>query len=342
MRLNRANIMILVIFIAFLFVFATSSACFSADSYNWKMTTFFPSGHPQNELLKTFIKMANERTHGAVKITLFEGTLGHPRDHWDMLENGVVNIAFLGDGYTLGRMPIGCLFNLPFELSDLPLLYDTYGEWLKNGYLKEITDYFKILLYRPSPPMYLFLKGKKVTTLEDFKGLKIRALQGMMGKTVSALGATPVSMPGGEIYMGLSTGIIDGVITGGDNVLSRKLYEVSDYGLKLPVYVGIWILSINKDSWNKLPTDLQKQIDAISQELLKSDRAKAEAEETAVWQDIRDKTKLEIYSISSDERVRWKNAIANIADEYINEYSAKGYPVKEAYQIMQEKEQLQK
>ena len=214
---------------------------------------------------------------------------------------------------------------------------------MKKGYLKEITDHFQILLYKPTDPMFIFTKGKKINKLEDFKGLKIRALQGMMGKTVTALGATPVSMPGGEIYLGLSTGIIDGVITGADNVLSRKLYEVTDYALKMPVYVGIWVLSMNKKTWNKLPEDLQTKILAISKELFDSDKKEAESEEKGYWQSLKDTTDLEIYTVSPEERKRWKKAVSKIAEDYITENSAKGYPVGEAYQVLTEKEEeLQK
>jgi len=51
---------------------------------------------------------------------------------------------------------------------------------------------------------------------------------------------------------------------------------------------------------------------------------------------------MEIYTIDPEEQARWKKATSEIANEYVNEWSAKGYPVKEAYAIMKEKVKLKK
>ena len=51
---------------------------------------------------------------------------------------------------------------------------------------------------------------------------------------------------------------------------------------------------------------------------------------------------MEIYTISPEEQARWKKATSGIANKYLDEWAAKGYPVKEAYKMMQEKEKLEK
>ena len=87
--------------------------------------------------------------------------------------------------------------------------------------------------------------------MDDFKGLKIRSGSGIQGQAISALGATGVSMAGGEVYMALQTGVIDGAITGIDVVIDRKFYEVCKYALKLPIYGGAFVLLMNKETWNE-------------------------------------------------------------------------------------------
>jgi TRAP-type C4-dicarboxylate transport system substrate-binding protein len=164
----------------------------------------------------------------------------------------------------------------------------------------------------------------------------------MMGNTITALGGTSVSMPGPEVYMSVSTGVIDGTVTGPDYIMDMKLHEVAQYGLHLPIYTGIWIASMNKETWNSLPPNLQAVIDDVSREVFTADRAQAEANDKKAWEDIAKKTKMEVYSISAEERARWKKATAQIADKYLDEWSAKGYPVREAYQMMQKKVEMQK
>lgn len=331
---------VLLVISVFLIQTLTAFESYASKTYHWKMTSFFSAGRPQNDILKKFIGMVEERTNNTITIKLFESTLGQPTDHWDMIKNGVFDLGYIADGYTLGKMPVGCLFNLPFQVTDIGTLYEVYGEWLEAGYLKEITDYFEILFYRPTPFMHLFLKDKKVLTLEDIQKMKIRAIQGMQGKTVSALGASPVSLPGPDTYMSMATGVIDGTITGPDYVMATKLYEVVKYGLKMPVYAGLWIGVVNNEVWRNLPEDLQNIIKKVSREIAQTDRQQAEANDKAAWEDLANKTKVEIYTISPEEQARWKNKTKQIAVDYLEEYSNKGYPVKEAYKMLQDRVNL--
>ena len=343
MKIRGSMFIALVVCSFFLFSFLLSTPVFAADKYNWKMTSFQGSaGPPINAVIKKFIKVLNERTNGAVKITLFENTLGKAQDHWEMLEKGAIEMAFLSEGHNLGRVPVACLLNLPFELSDQGLLYDLCDEWMKAGYLGEVTDHFKVLFTKPTATINLFTSEKKVTKLEDFQGMKIRALSGMMGHTLEALGAAAVSMHGSEIYMNLSTGVIDGLLTGPDFVYGVKLYEIANYGIKLSFAAGMFFECMNKNVWDSLPKDLQDTIEAVAKEVREGDKAQTIEVEKASWDNLRNKTKMEIYTISPEEQARWRKATSGIANKYLDEWAAKGYPVKEAYQMMQEKEKLEK
>jgi TRAP-type transport system periplasmic protein len=301
--------------------------------YNWKMTAFFPAGHSENKQLVQYIDTLNKRTNGAVKISLYESTLGSPNDHFDMVKNNAVQLGFLAEGYSVGRMPVGSLLNLPFEFDNMPDMYKTYAEWLKAGYLKEMTDNFKVLFYKPTMFQHFFLRNKKVTKLEDFKGMKVRALSGLQGQAIAALGATGVSMPGGELYMALQTGVIDGTVTGVDNVVDRKFYEVAKYGLRNPVYSGIWIVAMNKETWNSLPKELQTLMEEIGQEVQAAEQKRTLDSEKAYWDTVRQKG-MDVYTIPPDEIARWKKATSAVDDKYVAEWSAKGYPVKEALALM--------
>jgi TRAP-type C4-dicarboxylate transport system substrate-binding protein len=313
---------------------AASPATISlSKTYNWKMTAFFPAGHSENKQLIQFIDTLNKRTNGAVKISIYESTLGSPNDHWDMLKNNAIQLAFLAEGYSVGRMPVGSLLNLPFEFTNMADMYRVYAEWLKAGYLKEMTDNFKVVFYKPTMFQHFFFRNKKVSNLDGLKGLKVRALSGLQGQAIAALGATGVSMPGGELYMAMQTGVIDGTVTGIDNVIDRKFYEVAKYGLQTPVYSGIWIVAMNKETWNSLPKELQALMEEIGQEIQAADQKRTLEAEKVFWDTARQKG-MEIYNISPDEVERWKKATAAVDDKYVADWSAKGYPVKEALEMM--------
>ena len=64
---------------------------------------------------------------------------------------------------------------------------------------------------------------KEINSPDDFKGLKMR-IPGLGGDVIAKLGASPVSLPGGQIYENLVSGAIDATRVGG--ALERHPDEV--------------------------------------------------------------------------------------------------------------------
>ncbi|MEP4523346.1 MAG: TRAP transporter substrate-binding protein, partial [Alloalcanivorax venustensis] len=100
---------------------------------------------------------------------------------------------------------------------------------------------------------------KEINSLEDIKGLKIRA-PGLAGEVMQRIGATPVQMPGGEVFTSMQTGALDAADwVGPYNDLTFGLHKVAKYyyypGWQEP---GAMLeLMINKEKWDALPEDLQ-------------------------------------------------------------------------------------
>jgi len=303
-----------------------------AETYSWIAITTFPSGHNANHSVEEFVRKLEESTNGAVKITLHKGTLGEPNEFWDMVKSNTVQLAFTGDTYNLSRMPITNMLNLPLEVPSPRAGLLVLDAWLKNGYLQELTDNFKILYFRSVYPITLFFRDKKVTSIDDLKGLKVRGVAGIQNMTVSALGATPIAMPRSEVYMSLDRKVIDGVMTGIDNAVDSKLYEVTKYALKMPFNVGSFVLLMNKETWDSLPSDLQSTIDQIAEDVSTAELQIAEVEESNYW-DTYGKY-AEVYTLSEEEEEKWCNAVANVVNNYVEETAAKGYPAREALELM--------
>jgi C4-dicarboxylate-binding protein DctP len=77
--------------------------------------------------------------------------------------------------------------------------------------------------------------GKFLVKPEDFNGIKMRGLTPPFDAALVALGVTPSSMPGSEVYQALATGVIDAGITDVAAAVSRKYYEVQDHFTVVPV-----------------------------------------------------------------------------------------------------------
>jgi TRAP-type mannitol/chloroaromatic compound transport system substrate-binding protein len=106
--------------------------------------------------------------------------------------------------------------------------------------------------------------NKKINTIDDFKGLKMR-IPGLGGKVLAKAGATVVLTAGGEIFTNLERGVIDATEWVGplhDNRMG--FYQAAKYyyypGWHEPgTYLEYFF---NKKAYEELPKDLQAILDA--------------------------------------------------------------------------------
>jgi TRAP-type mannitol/chloroaromatic compound transport system substrate-binding protein len=104
---------------------------------------------------------------------------------------------------------------------------------------------------------------KKVTTIADYKGLKMR-IPGLGGKVVARAGATVVTLPPGEIYAALERGVIDtSEYIGPHNDMKLGLHKTARYyyypGWHQPGTTGEFVF--NKKAYEALPVDLRRTLD---------------------------------------------------------------------------------
>lgn len=305
-----------------------------SNTYDWKMVSPMAAGQNTNIGLVEFVKQLDQRTKGKVKITMYESTLGAPADHWDMGKKNVVQFVFTNDGFTsTSYIPILSLVGLPMEQPNAKSVWLTTNEWLKAGYLKELTDNFKVLWFQSSSPLSMYFRKQKPMKQDDFKGIKMRCGNNVQCQAMSVLGASGVSMPFGEVYMALQTGVIDGTITGIDVAVDRKFFEVAKYVTKQNMIFGVFVLLMNKETWNSLPPDLQKLIEKTAQDVNVAEMERRYNEEKTLVSTY-EKRGGEFYSVSKEEFDKWRQLIRPASEKYVQELVAKGYPAKEALTLM--------
>jgi TRAP-type C4-dicarboxylate transport system substrate-binding protein len=304
-----------------------------AASYKWKLSSPFPPGDDANQKCDVFAKWLEERSNGRIKMTLYQGSFGSPRDAWDMVANNTIQFTWTGDLYNPGRMPITQMIALPFEVPSVKVAHTILNELLKAGYLKEYKK-VKPMYFLPTYPIGIYSTNKKITKLEDFQGMKIRCGTGIQGQVLVALGASTVSLPGSEEYMSLQTGVIDATITGINIGIHRKLSEVIKYAIKEPpLFYGVLLMLMNRQTYDSLPQDIKDILDQASRDIASQQIETIMMQEKQMWSDF-EKQGVDCYSISPEEVARWRKAIGDIGGKYAAEVSAKGYPGEEALALM--------
>jgi TRAP-type C4-dicarboxylate transport system substrate-binding protein len=122
----------------------------------------------------------------------------------------------------------------------------------------------------PWPAQNLFTVKEPVRTVDGWKGKKIRSYSVESADFVRAMGASPVTIPSGELYVGMQRGLAEGAVTSTMFIRSTKTYEVIKYA-------NLWswnaspteLLAVNKKAWDALSADLQKIVlDVIAEEKL--------------------------------------------------------------------------
>jgi TRAP-type C4-dicarboxylate transport system substrate-binding protein len=81
-----------------------------------------------------------------------------------------------------------------------------------------------------------------------------------------AMGAVPVDMAGAEVYMALQTGTIDGHFKGYAPLPNFKWCEVTKYVTEPQMGSVFFAVFINRNTYNKLPKDIQAIIDEMAQD----------------------------------------------------------------------------
>jgi len=100
---------------------------------------------------------------------------------------------------------------------------------------------------------------KKISSLEEIKGMKLRApqIEGMV-EALKFLGANPTPIAFNEIYLALQNGTVDGFVSALNPSVAGKFYEVSKYVLSNPFGEGLDKEAISTRAWRRLNEQQQR------------------------------------------------------------------------------------
>jgi len=280
-------------------------------------------------VLEPIARKIEEATGGKVKVEeYYGGALGTAADHYDIVRDGVADIVFSLQYYTAGVFPLTTIMELPdlgFATGETGsrifwALYNKFPE-----FQQEYSD-VKVLGLWTTDACQVFKRGEPIRTLEDFKGLKIRALGPPNAQQIELLGATPVSMVAPEMYTSLEKGVIDGMFFAPGSGASFRFHEVTDSISIVNTNATTFFLLMNMDTWNALPKDIQTAIDNVTGEevALMGGRGFDLAREAAFK--TFEEAGLEFYEVPYAEFARWKAVSEPIYDSWVADMGAKGLP----------------
>jgi TRAP-type C4-dicarboxylate transport system substrate-binding protein len=168
-------------------------------------------------------------------------------------------------------------------------------------------------------------------SVDDLKGRKISA-PGVLAAWLRGTGAVAVDGALTTFYTDLKTGVSEGALTVATGAAAVKIFEVAPYITRVNLgsnYFGA--LAVNKDTFAKLPPPVQTLLVQIGREY--SARVSAmvvERHVSGLKQMVEagagQTPPVTIADWSEAERLRWFNAMPNIAQEWVKANEARGLP----------------
>lgn len=111
---------------------------------------------------------------------------------------------------------------------------------------------------------------KKIASLDDMKGTKIRVIQSPgYVKTYEALGAQPTPMAYSEVFMALQTGVVDAGEASPDQIIQDKFVEVTKFYNMIKIHYMPAVLLMSKSRFNALSSEHQAVIREAAAEAVK-------------------------------------------------------------------------
>jgi len=176
---------------------------------------------------------------------------------------------------------------------------------------------------------YSIISNKPIRTVEDFKGVKIRAT-GPLGAVLEECGAAPVFVAVAETYSSLQTGLLDAFAHAAYFVGRFKLHEVSKYFID-DTFMGTTMdtFVVKKSAFEALPDDLQKVIMDVAAEA-KFHFADAYYNEERLGREFIASTDMGVLYFPSEERAKMIKVAEKVAwEEWIAKTEEKGLPARE-------------
>jgi len=299
-----------------------------AKNYELSFATHVPpKAAPYKNAYLPWAKEIEKRTNGQLKIKFYlSQTLVKARDSYDAVKNGIADITWVAFSFTPGRFPLSSVMELPYlvksTFAGAHVLTDLYKKFPEMR--AEVKDVHLLHLWT-TLPYELHTVKKPIYKLEDIKGMKLATQPGAI-TVLKALGAVPVPMPGPSIYQTVEKGVADGSALAWGAYKAYRLVEVTNYHTNVHLAALPYCTIVNKNTWNKLPKDLQKVITDVTNEMMPDKLCAAVSAEKEIGKKGSLDRGQEIYEMPAAERARWVATGKPAYDKWVKDMEAKGFP----------------
>lgn len=261
-----------------------------------------------------------EETNGEVTVeAYYQSALGSEADVIQNIQTGNVQVAQLSYALLAQFNPAWNVMDLPFIFSDV----DHFNRFMQTDEAQAMLQSFQDdgiwVNYAGVQGFRNLNMTKECKTVEDFKGLTIRAMDNaaQLG-AVEALGAVAITMPYNDCYNALNTGVCDGWIPIYTGMNEISAYEVAHYVNECNMIASVAGIIISQKALNELSPSAKETVIRIYNEMMPGImETMYEEDQQYKEQYIADGT-VEVYEV--EDLTPFVEAVAPVWDEIAAQY----------------------
>ncbi len=266
--MKKSSYLLLVLLVAFML--SIQGNVVAQTQYKWVMQISTPAGSGNMVCALELAEKIYQASGGRLQIDVKPGGAVVPmHDVMEAVKHGVLDCAAPNPTMDLGRLGNKALLlgssGFPAGPTAIEFLAWAYkGDGLK--YLKQVYEPFGVQAIgwvATSPPELFCHSNRILDDLEAFRGIKFRTM-GAWSEILADIGASVVTVDGGEVYQAMDRGIIDAFEYCGPAIdWDSGFQEIGKYigvpGIHSPSTVTVFM--VNPRKWNQLPDDLKRIVE---------------------------------------------------------------------------------
>ncbi len=274
-----------------------------------------PLGNPTGAMTAVFKTVVEAATNGALTVQIYsDGQLGPDEEVIEQVKEGVIQSCIATAGGIAEHYPLISVLNLPFAFPNIAVVHDVldvtsaFGRSLATD--MEAETGLKVVGLLDSGGFFVITNNTRpINTLEDMADLKIRTMALPTHEAVvSALGGTPVPMPWPRLYTALQTGSVDGQMNPVAIIAFAKFDDVQTYLTLTNHLIAPYIWVFNASFYDSLSDDERYVVDFATRAAVDAGRGLARIVEASNVGLPRLARKMDINSLSAEERIRFAKA----------------------------------
>lgn len=270
---------------------------------------------------RTFKSSVELYSGGEMTCEIFPNNqLGDATSCMEQCAQGTLDVCMsLSTGSLAGWIPNISVFDIPYIVDDIdaanllcegPILEELNSDLEQKGNLH-------IMSMMQTGFRNLDTMSKKVTTVEDLAGLKLR-LQEIDAQIAMAEAwkAVPTTVAFSELYSAASTGVIDGFDNCNHILLLNSLYETVKYVTETQHLANVVVALISNETYSSLTPEQQDVIDRAADDARRATIGVVTANNINVI-DTLQSNGVEIISLTDEERAAFKDACFDQSKESV-------------------------